>query len=98
MLNDYKSGMTINAIAKKYHHDNNTVKKYLLNPNFKPTNSSNQGRKVKNIETQLTFNSISAAARWAKCGATTLSNHLASDGAAGKIPNTNEIAHWIELN
>lgn len=36
--------------------------------------------------------------RWAKCGATTLTRHLTTDKIAGKVPDTKEPAHWIELS
>lgn len=46
----------------------------------------------------MIFNSISAAARWSGCGATTLTRHLASDKKAGKVPETDEVAEWEELS
>lgn len=97
MKEDYQNGMTINAIAKKYHRDNSTVKKYLVG-NCTPGGKINyNGRKVQNIETQIIFESVSAAARWANCGKTTLRTHLATDKIAGTVPETGESAHWIEL-
>lgn len=92
----YKEGMSINAIAKLYERDNGTVKKYIDNPKA-VKKIKYHGRTIKNVETDKVFNSISSAAKWAGCGATTLTRHLASDGAAGKIPETEQVAHWIEL-
>ena len=94
---EYQQGLSVNAIAKKYNRDNGTVAKYLNNPNA--INQINyRGRTVKNINTGLIFKSISAAAKWANCGATTLTRHLATDGVAGKGPDTNEPAKWVELS
>lgn len=95
-VKDYKNGMSINAIAKKYKHDNGTIEKYINNP-VALKKIKYRGRKVKNIETEKIFNSISAAAKWSHCGATTLTRHLNSDKIAGTVPETNEPAHWIEL-
>lgn len=94
---DYLNGMTINAISKKYHRDNGTVKKYLDNPSANTT-IKYSGRKVKNMETGKIFNSISSAAKWASCGATTLTRHLASDKIAGFVPETKIPAHWEEIS
>lgn len=38
-----------------------------------------------------------SAAKWAKCGATTLTRHLVTDGVAGKVPDTQEPASWVEI-
>ena len=96
-INDYNDGLTINAIAKKYKRDNGTVEKYIHNPNS-IQKIQYRGRKLQNINTGKIFKSISSAAKWAGCGTTTLARHLASDKIAGKIPNTNEPAQWIELS
>lgn len=96
-MQDFNNGMTINAIAKKYNRDNGTVEKYIHNPHSISA-VKYRGRKVQNVETQKIFDSISKAAKWAGCGATTLTRHLASDKIAGKIPETNQPAHWIELS
>ena len=94
---DFKNGLTVNAIAKKYHRDNSTVKKYIDNPQA-VKKIQYHGKKIKNINTGIIFNSISAAARWSNCGATTLTRHLASDKKAGKVPETDEVAEWEELS
>ena len=96
-VNEYQNGMTINAIAKKYNRDNGTVQKYISNPNA-VKKVQYRGRAIKNLNTNKTFNSISAAAKWAGCGATTLTRHLATDKIAGKVPETNEPAQWEELS
>lgn len=96
-VQEYKNGMSINAIAKKYHRDNGTIEKYINNPKAN-TEVKYRGRTVQNVETQQIFNSISKAAKWAGCGATTLTRHLTSDKIAGHIPETGEPAHWIELS
>lgn len=96
-VQDYNNGMSINAIAKKYNKDNGTIQKYVLNP-VAVTKVNYKGRTVQNIETGKIFTSISAAARWAGCGATTLTRHLVTDKIAGKLPNSEEPAHWIELS
>lgn len=96
-VNEYQNGMTINAIAKKYNRDNGTVQKYISNPNA-VKKVQYRGRAIKNLNTNKTFNSISAAAKWAGCGATTLTRHLATDRIAGKVPETNEPAQWEELS
>lgn len=56
-----------------------------------------RGRKVRNINTNQVFTSINSAAKWAKCGATTLTRHLATDKLAGIVPDTNEVAVWEEI-
>lgn len=95
--NEYKKGLSINSIAKKYNRDNGTVQKYINNP-IELKEVKLKGRKVKNIETGEIFKSINSAAKWANCGATTLARHLATDSIAGKVPNTLKPAHWIELS
>lgn len=95
-LKDYNNGLSINALAKKYNRDNGTIEKYIKNPKA-ITEIKYRGRTVKNINTNKIFTSISAAARWAGCGATTLTRHLAGDKIAGKVPETGEPAEWIEL-
>lgn len=95
-VKDYNNGLTINAIAKKYNRDNSTVEKYIANPNA-VYEVKYKGRKVQNINTGKIFSSISSAAKWAGCGATTLTRHLAKDKIAGKVPETNEPAQWIEI-
>ena len=95
-VEDYKKGMTINAIAKKYGRDNGTVEKYIANPTA-VTKVKYKGRQIKNVNTGQIFKSISSAARWAGCGATTLTRHLVSDKIAGKVPETGEPAKWIEI-
>jgi hypothetical protein len=96
-VKDYNNGFTVNAIAKKYHRDNGTVEKYILNPTAK-TKIQYHGRTIKNVNTGEVFKSIRSAAKWAGCGATTLTRHLAGDRIAGKVPNTNEPAEWIEIS
>lgn len=95
-LKDYQNGMSINAISKKYNRDNGTVSKYISNPQA-ITSVKYKGRQIKNVNTGKIFKSISAAAKWANCGATTLTRHLASDKIAGVVPETQEPAEWIEL-
>lgn len=95
-IKDYQNGMTINAIAKKYNRDNGTVEKYINNPNA-ISKVKYSGRVVKNIETGQIFKSINKAAKWAGCGATTLTRHLVRDKIAGKVPGTLQPAHWEEL-
>lgn len=95
-VKEYQGGLTINAIAKKYNRDNGTVEKYVNDPN-QVKEVKYHGRTVQNIETGIIFNSILSAAKWAKCGATTLTRHLATDQIAGLVPETGEKAHWKEI-
>lgn len=96
MYTDYQAGMTFRQIAKKYHRDVGVVEKYMHNP--KATSKVNlKGRQVKNLETQKVFSSISKAAKWAGCGATTITRHLYDGKAAGIVPDTEEPAHWQEI-
>lgn len=95
-LKEYESGLSINAIAKKYHKDHGTVQKYIANPIALQKIKYN-GRQLKNLNTGKIFESISKAAKWAGCGATTLTRHLETDKTAGKVPTTGEPAIWIEL-
>jgi len=88
--------MTINAIAKKYNRDNGVIQKHISNP-VAVKEVKHKGRKVQNINTGQIFNSISVAAKWANCGATTLTRHLNTDKIAGKVPDTQEVAQWIEV-
>ena len=97
MVNDYNKGLSINAIAKKYNRDNSTVEKYIANP-IQVTKVKYRGRTIKNINTGQIFKSISSAAKWASCGATTLTRHLATDKIAGRVPETMEPAQWEEVS
>lgn len=82
---------------KKYHRDNGAVEKYIANP-IAITKVKYRGRQVQNLETGIIFQSINSAAKWAGCGATTLTRHLATDKTAGKVPEMGASAHWIELS
>lgn len=95
-VKDHNNGLTINAIAKKYGRDNGVVEKYIANP-VAVKEVKYKGRKIQNINTGKIFSSISAAAKWAGCGATTLTRHLVKDKVAGKVPETGEPAEWLEL-
>lgn len=95
-VKEYNNGMTVNAIAKKYKRDNGVVEKYLANP-VAVSQIKYKGRTVQNINTGKIFKSINSAAKWAKCGATTLTRHLVTDKIAGTVPETGEPAKWIEL-
>lgn len=97
-MKDKEAGMSINAIAKKYKRDNGTIEKYLNDPSLINKKTKYNGRKVQNIETGKIFNSIKSAAKWAGCGATTLTRHLTSDKKAGNIPETGEPATWLEIS
>jgi hypothetical protein len=72
------------------------VEKYIANPEA-VNKVKYRGRTIKNIETGIIFKSISSAAKWAGCGATTLTRHLAHDKIAGKVPDTQKPAHWEEI-
>lgn len=96
-VKDYKNGLTINALSKKYGRDFGTIQRYISNP-VELKSVKYQGRQIKNINTGKIFPSISSAAKWAGCGATTLTRHLNTDKKAGKVPETGEIAEWIELS
>lgn len=96
IVKDYKNGLSINALAKKYGRDNGVIEKYLANPK-EIVKVKLSGRKVKNLNTGLIFDSISKAAKWAGCGATTLTRHLNTDHFAGKVPETEEKAEWEEI-
>lgn len=96
ILYDYANGMNIHQISKKYNRDYGIVQKYIANPTAN-TVVKYKGRTLQNINTGIQFKSISAAARWAGCGATTLTRHLYTDKIAGKVPETNEPAEWIEI-
>lgn len=97
MVADYKQGISIHQIANKYGRDYGIVQKYLANP-VETKKVNYLGRTLKNVNTGKIFNSISAAAKWAGCGATTLTRHLNTDKIAGKVPETNEPAIWIEIS
>lgn len=96
MYQDYLSGMTFFQISKKYNRDCGVIEKYMNNPK-EVKRVKLEGRAVQNLETGITFPSISKAAKWAKCGATTLTRHLYDGKPAGKVPETEEPAHWKEI-
>lgn len=96
MYKDFQGGMAVKDLAKKYNRDYGIIEKYMSNP-IVPKQVKLSGRKVENIETGKIFASISAAARWAGCGATTLTRHLYDNKVAGKVSETNEPAHWREI-
>lgn len=95
-VQDYEAGMNIYQISKKHKRDYGVIQKYLNNPVANQSIKYN-GRKVQNVNTGKIFDSISSAAKWAKCGATTLTRHLQSDRKAGTVPETGEKAEWIEI-
>lgn len=93
---DYNNGLSINAIAKKYKRDNGVIEKYIANP-VAITKVKYKGRTIQCVNNGQVFSSISSAAKWAGCGATTLTRHLSSDKIAGKVPEIGEPAEWIEI-
>ena len=95
MVEDYRNGMNLHQIAKKYDRDYGVVQKYINNP-IEVKKVQYRGKAVKNLNTGLVFKSISQAAKWAGCGATTLTRHLNTDQIAGIVPETGEPAEWIE--
>lgn len=97
MVADHAKGMNTYQIAKKYNRDCGIVSKYLSNP-VANTTIKYHGRKIRNLNTGKVFDSISKAAKWAGCGATTLTRHLTTDKTAGKIPETGEAAIWEEIS
>lgn len=96
MYQDYLNGMNAYQISSKYKKDCATVIKYLAKPEA-VQKVKYSGRKLQNLNTGKIFPSVSSAAKWAKCGATTLTRHLNTDKIAGVVPETNEPAKWIEL-
>lgn len=96
IVKDHKAGMEIKDLVKKYHHDYGIIEKYLSHP-VEQKNVPTRGRQIQNVETGLIFKSISAAARWAHCGATTITRHLYDNKPAGVVPETNVKAHWKEI-
>ena len=96
MVADHLKGLNVYQLSIKYGRDCGIISKYLSNP--KEIEKINyRGRKIKNLNTEMIFNSISSAAKWAGCGATTLTRHLTTDKIAGKVPETNEPAIWEEI-
>lgn len=96
MVADHLKGLNVYQLSIKYGRDCGIISKYLSNP--KEIEKINyRGRKIKNLNTEIIFNSISSAAKWAGCGATTLTRHLTTDKIAGKVPETNEPAIWEEI-
>lgn len=94
---DYtQNHMSIRELSKKYNRDYGVIEKYINNPK-EVSQVKYKGRKIQNIETKKIFNSISSAAKWALCGATTITRHLYDNKPAGKVPDTLENAHWIEI-
>ena len=94
---DYtQNHISIRELVKKYNRDYGVIEKYVNNPK-EVSQVKYKGRKIQNVETKKIFNSISSAAKWASCGATTITRHLYDNKPAGKIPNTLEDAHWIEI-
>ena len=93
---DYQAGYTITELTRKYNRDYGVIEKYINHP-VMTEKVKYHGRTIKNLETNKTFSSISAAARWANCGATTITRHLYDGKPAGKVPETNLPAHWEEI-
>lgn len=89
---DFLNGYSISQLVKKYNRDYGTIQRYISNPVVSKVNFS--GIKIKNKETQKVFSSISSAAHWAKCGATTIRRHLYDKKSAGTVPEMNVPAHW----
>lgn len=96
MVKDFQNGMNVYQIANKYKRDCGIVKKYINNP-VQIEQIKYRGRTLQNVNTGKIFTSISAAARWAGCGATTITRHLVTDKKAGFVPGTQEVAEWKEI-
>jgi group I intron endonuclease len=95
ILEDYRKGKTISEISKEHKRDYGTIQKYINCPESSEKIRT-RGRAVKNLETGKIFPSISAAARWSGCGATTLARLLNSNKPAGRTPDEEE-AHFITI-
>lgn len=89
-------GFSYNKIAKELGRSPSVVRKYCLFQEAKNPQSV-VGLLVQNVETGLVFNSMTEAAKWAGVYYTTIKRHLNKETPAGKVPTTDEPAHWKTL-
>lgn len=87
-------GLSYEKISYEVGFSKATVRKYCL---FEKNQNPNGGIQIKNIETELIFNSYTEAAKWAQCDRHTISKYINTEKTAGIVPTTNESAHWTLL-
>ena len=92
-----ENGLSYNKIAEKLNRSQGVVRKYCLFQESKHPNKNGLAIQVKNIETRLIFDSLSAAAKWCGASKNTISKYKNTEHHAGIVPTTNEPAHWITL-
>lgn len=91
--NEYNTNhISFNKIAEKYNVAPSTVRKYCLNLD---KNKLTTGIKVKNVETNLIFNSYTQAASWAKTHRKTISKYINTNHPAGLVPESLIPATWV---
>lgn len=92
-----EKGFSYKKIAEELHRSNGVVRKYCLYQESKNPNKIANSVQIKNIETGLIFDSLTQAAKWAHTDRHTIAKNKNSTKTAGKVPTTNEPAHWISL-
>ncbi len=92
----YSEGMNFKKIAEQLHRSPPVVRKYCLNQQCSNP-SKMYAQRVKNVETNLIFDSLTQAAKWANISRYCLTKRLNTKISAGIVPSTNEPAHWISL-
>lgn len=91
------TGLSYQKIGEKVGRASSIVQKYCNFQECKNNNKIGNAIIIKNCETGLVFDSVTAAAKWAKCDRHLLSKNKNTTFSAGIVPTTNEPAHWITL-
>lgn len=92
-----REGLSYDKISQLVNRSASIVQKYCKFQECKNPNKVHNSIMVKNKETGLVFNSLTEAAKWAKCSRDTISKHRDTQKTAGTVPTTEEPAHWISL-
>lgn len=92
-----KAGLSYAEIGRQLNRNSSVVRKYCLFQEYKNPNKIGRSIQIKNVETGLIFSSYTTGAKWANCDRHTISNNINTHKTAGKVPLTNEPAHWVSL-
>lgn len=92
-----ESGLSYNKISQLVGRSKSVVRKYCLFQECKNPTKNGWSVQVKNIETNLIFNSYTLAAKWANCDRKIISKAVNLNKTAGTVPTTGAAAHWITL-
>ena len=92
-----KTGLSYAAIGRIVNRNTTTVRKYCLMQEIKPCVDAVNRIAVRNIETGLVFESITAASKWCNGNVNYALNSKKGAKTAGTVPTTGQVATWEKI-